>query len=137
MASSNSRRRTPALNSFQRSSVRIVRRGAFCFLRFEFFFAFSIRLSTFPLRSNNIIPCNFKTVHVIVLLILTSNLHVFLLSVGRPPISLLETNAVTQPPTLPIQNAEVACFVGHSTGGALGVYFCSEECADERDWLFV
>ena len=48
MASSNSRRRTPELSSFERSSLRIVRRGAFCFLRFKFFLAFSIQLSTFP-----------------------------------------------------------------------------------------
>ena len=41
MASSNSRRRTPELSSFQRILVRDVRRGAFCFLRLKFFFAFS------------------------------------------------------------------------------------------------
>ena len=53
MASSNSRRRTPELSSFERSSVRIVRRGAFCFLRFALFLLF---LSTFDFPPRSVTP---------------------------------------------------------------------------------
>ena len=55
MASSVRWRRTPEFSSFQRSSVRIVRRGAFCSLRFEFFRLFYSTFD-FPPGSKAMVP---------------------------------------------------------------------------------